>query len=263
MRCHDLEMAKAEVRRIDAPSTSMRVPKVAELIADDLRRKIIRGQLPVGDTLPNETTLLENYNVSRPTLREALRLLESEGLVSVKRGAQGGRVHVPDISVAARHVALQMQVRGTTMEDLFAARRVIEPGAVRILAEAKSKATVKALRQQVDAELALLDQPDAYASAATMFHEMLIQLAGNNTLTIFSELVLEIVDRHHHDTFARASGLERAYTEEAHEHHQLVVDLIERGDAEEAEAFWRRHIEGAATRAVRHLGPKTIVDLLG
>jgi len=250
------------LRGMAGPAPSMRVPKVAELVANDLRRKIIRGQLPVGDTLPNEPTLLEIYRVSRPTLREALRVLESEGLVSVKRGAQGGRVHVPDISVAARHVALQLQVRDTTMEDLFAARRVIEPGAVRMLAERRAKSVVKALREQLAVEAELLDQPDAYAGAATDFHVLLVELAGNNTLTIFSQLVLEIVSRHHHDTFARAVGLEREYAEEAHEHHTRVVDLVEQGAADEAEAFWRFHIEGAAVRAMRHLGPKTIVDLL-
>jgi DNA-binding FadR family transcriptional regulator len=255
-------MARAEDFRLEPPVASMRVPKVAELVANDLRRKIIRGQLPVGDTLPNEPTLLELYHVSRPTLREALRILESEGLVSIKRGAQGGQVHVPDVSVAARHVALQMQVRGTTIEDLFAARRVIEPGAVRMLAESASSTVVAALREQLDAERPLLDKPNAYATAATRFHEMLVELTGNNTLTIMSELVLAIVDRHHHETFARASGLEREYTQEASEHHAHVVDLIEQREAEEAESFWRFHVEGGAARALRHLGPTTIVDLL-
>jgi DNA-binding FadR family transcriptional regulator len=241
----------------------MRVPKVAELVAADLRRKIIRGQLPTGDTLPNEPALLEIYKVSRPTLREALRILESEGLVSVKRGAQGGQVHLPDVSVAARHVALQLQVRNTTMEDLFRARRVLEPGAVRMLAEQPTKAAIKALREQQVKELDLLDQPDAYATAATRFHELLVDLAGNTTLSMLSKVLLEIVDRHHHDTFARASGLEREYTEEASEHHRHVIDLIEEGKSDEAATFWREHIDGAAVRAVRHLGPKTIVDLLG
>jgi DNA-binding FadR family transcriptional regulator len=241
----------------------MRVPKMAELVANDLRRKIIRGQLPPGGMLPSEPSLLAVYHVSRPTLREALRLLESEGLISVKRGAQGARVHLPDISVAARHAALQLQLEGTTMEDLFAARRVLEPGAVRSLAERSSRAAVvKRLREQQEIEPSLLEQPDAYASAATRFHELLVELADNKTLTLFSRMLSEIVDRHHHDTFARASGLEREYTEEATDHHRHVIDLIEAGDADEAERFWRYHIDGAATLALRHLGPKTIVDLL-
>ncbi len=240
----------------------MRVPKVAELVADDLRRQIIRGQLPVGDTLPSEPALLELYSVSRPTLREALRILESEGLVSIKRGAHGGRVHLPDVGVAARHVALQLQVRQTTMEDLFAARRALEPGAVRMLAEAASPEVVTALREQLATEALLLAQPDAFATAATRFHQLLIELTGNSTLTILGELVSEIVERHHHETFARASGHEGEYTRTGHEHHTHVIDLIEHGDADGAEAFWRFHMEGAAERALLHLGPTTIVDLL-
>jgi DNA-binding FadR family transcriptional regulator len=248
---------------MEPPVGSMRVPKVAELVASDLRRRIIRGEMPPGDSLPSEPALIEVYNVSRPTLREALRILESEGLLSVKRGAQGGRVHLPDVSVAARHVAVLLQVRGTTIEDVFAARRIIEPGLVRLLAEKPSPEIVDALRAQQEKEVALLDQPDAYATEATRFHKLLVEVAGINTLTLFSELVLEIVDRHHHDTFARATGLEREYTSEGSEHHVRVIDLIEAGEAEEAEAFWRFHIDGAATRALKHLGPKTIVDLLG
>lgn len=255
-------MVDTSPRHLDGPTAPMRVPKVAELVANDLRRKIIRGQLPVGDTLPTEPTLLEIYHVSRPTLREALRILESEGLVSIKRGAQGGQVHLPDVAVAARHVALQMQLRRTTMEDLFVARRVLEPGAVRMLAEDASPAIVAALRAQLDVERGLLESPDAYATAATRFHELLVELTGNSSLTILSELVREIVDRHHHETFARAAGFELDYTREASEHHAHVVDLIEQGRVEDAEAFWRVHVDGGAAVALRHLGPTTIVDLL-
>src|SRR4051794_2911660 len=105
-----------------AGGSGVRVPKAAELVASDLRRQIIRRTLSAGDALPNETALMEVYDVSRPTLREALRILESEGLVSVKRGAHGGaRVHLPDVSIAAKYAALLLQVRGTTIADVFEA----------------------------------------------------------------------------------------------------------------------------------------------
>ena len=252
----------AAPRHLDAPAAPMRVPKVAELVANDLRRKIIRGQLPVGATLPNEPALLDIYHVSRPTLREALRILETEGLVTIKRGAQGGQVHLPDVSVAARHVALQLQVRHTTMEDLFAARRVLEPGAVRMLAESPTPEVVAALREQLAVERQLIGSPDAYATAATRFHELLVELTANSTLAILCGLVGEIVARHHHETFARATGSELDYAHEASEHHAHVVDLIEQGKTEDAEAFWRDHVAGGAAVALRHLGPTTIVDLL-
>src|ERR1700680_2909057 len=73
-----------------ADSAVLRVPKTAELIAERLRGQIIRGELTEGDALPNETELVEKFGVSRPTLREALRVLESESLLDITRGMRGG-----------------------------------------------------------------------------------------------------------------------------------------------------------------------------
>src|SRR5213080_2961741 len=100
----------------------LRAPKTAELIASDLRRQIVRGELTAGATLPSEMLLMEQYGVSRPTLREAFRILESESLISVRRGARGGaRVVSPDIAVAARYVGLLLQMSGTTIADVYEA----------------------------------------------------------------------------------------------------------------------------------------------
>src|SRR5947207_2228594 len=96
----------------------VRVPKTAELVAAQLRRQIVRGELKEGDALPPEAALMEQFGVSRPTLREAFRVLESESLISIRRGSRGGaRVHTPNGEVAARHAGLLLQVRGTTLGD--------------------------------------------------------------------------------------------------------------------------------------------------
>ena len=68
----------------------VRAPKTAELIASQLRGQIVRGELKAGDTLPPEITLMEQFGVSRPTLREAFRILETESLIDVRRGSRGG-----------------------------------------------------------------------------------------------------------------------------------------------------------------------------
>ena len=73
----------------------VRVPKTAELVASHLRRQIVRGELKEGDALPPESALMEQFGVSRPTLREAFRVLESEALISVRRGARAARVSTP------------------------------------------------------------------------------------------------------------------------------------------------------------------------
>src|SRR3546814_18276473 len=68
----------------------VRIPKAAEIIAQAIRRRIVLGDLVEGDLLPTEPDLLTQFDVSRPTLREAIRLLDAEGLVRVLRGAKGG-----------------------------------------------------------------------------------------------------------------------------------------------------------------------------
>lgn len=251
-------------QRAGVTDSSIRVPKAAQLVSDHLRRRIVVGQLAAGDPLPNESALMEMFQVSRPTLREALRILESEGLITVKRGAHGGaRVQLPDVGVAARYAALLLQVRNTTMEDLFNARRVIEPAAARMLAEKHPRAALKELRAHLADEAAAVDDHEKYSELATRFHELLVELAGNRTLALFSEMLHDIVGRHNKATFANAPALRREYAEVGVEHHRHLVELIAGGKADEAEEFWRMHIDGAASRALQALGPKTIVDLLG
>ena len=106
----------------------LHVPKMAEMIADRLRRQIVRGELAEGETLPSEQQLQARFVVSRPTLREAYRILESESLITIRRGAHGGAVvRVPNSDVAARYAALILEYRGTPLDDLYQARIVIEP----------------------------------------------------------------------------------------------------------------------------------------
>ena len=83
----------------------MRVPKMADMIADHIRNRILDGELKEGDSLPSEAQLLEGFGVSRPTLREAFRVLETEKLISVSRGSRkGATVHAPTIDIVSRYM---------------------------------------------------------------------------------------------------------------------------------------------------------------
>ena len=89
---------------MDNGSARIRVPKTSELVADQIRRQIIRGDLNEGDSLPPEGTLLATLGISRPTLREAFRILEAESLISVVRGSRSGaRVHRPSTELVSRY----------------------------------------------------------------------------------------------------------------------------------------------------------------
>src|SRR3954470_12553997 len=103
-------------------------PSVAEMVADVIRARIVAGTLPDGSMLPKQDQLISEFQVSRPSFREALRILESEGLLSVRRGNVGGaQVHAPTPDNAARTLGLVLQARNVALDDLAAALSVIEP----------------------------------------------------------------------------------------------------------------------------------------
>ena len=92
-----------------APRSSnrpIRVPKTAEIVSDSIRQRIISGELQEGDSLPPESQLMEDFSISRPTLREAFRILEAEQLISVVRGSRtGARVHLPHVESVSRYAS--------------------------------------------------------------------------------------------------------------------------------------------------------------
>jgi len=137
---------------------------------------IVSGELSEGESLGREPELIERFGVSRPSLREALRILEAEGLVSVVRGVHGGVVaHEPDQRMTARTAALVLQARNVPLADVFDARGLIEPLAVRTIATRRDrKSTVRDLRALVDEQVAAIEDPIQFGVANAAFHERLV-----------------------------------------------------------------------------------------
>ena len=244
-------------------SDPIRIPKAAVVVANRLRRGIVHGQFEPDQGLPNETELMALYGVSRSVVREALRILESESLIEVKRGAGGGaRVRWPHIGIAARPTALLLQLEGATLADLFEARAILEPAAVRRVATMRPEGWLDRLRRRHADELAVMGDADAYAHAATLFHEEIIELAQNKTLAVMGRLLLDIVDTHHRMTLAALGESHAIACETVDQWHGPLIELLERGAVDEAVEHWANHLERAAELALEGLGPTTVVDLL-
>lgn len=239
-----------------------RVPKAAELVARHLRNKIVRGELQEGDTLPREAELIEEFGVSRPTLREALRVLESESLIIIRRGARGGaRVKGVSSESAARYAGMLLQARGTTIADLYRARIVLEPPAARMLADQGSKKTIKALRKELEEDALAADSAEDYVLRAARFHEQVMALAGNQTLAVLGEMLNEIIELHAAATPEQVT-ISPQVTHLSLRDHEHLVELIEEGDGAGAEAFWRKHLEDGMDAMLKGLGSKKVLDLL-
>ena len=233
-------------------------------IADELRGLIVSGALSEGESLGHEPDLVERFGVSRPSLREALRILEAEGLITVVRGVRGGViVHAPDQRVTARAAALLLQARNVSLADVCEARSLLEPIAARSITRARGrKAAVKELRALVRNEQDAIEDPDAFGVANAAFHQRLVSLGGNQTLSIVAEMLDEIVGRavtavsRGDDAFGSLAMRRRGLRSQ-----ERLLDLIDAGKGTEAEAHWRSHMQ-VVGRVMLGRSASTVVDLV-
>lgn len=256
----------------------LRAPKTAELIATHLRRQIVRGEVKLGETLPPEPDLMAQYGVSRPTLREALRILEAESLIYVRRGARGGpQVTAPELSVAARHVGLFLQMQGTTIADVYEARTALEPICARLLAERRTNQDLVDLRACVEDLHALVlagedrvPDPRAWGEQTYRFHELVLQRSGNKTLAVQGGVLQDIVAKHLSETVARSfddpasRGPREQRFNRTRRSYLKLIDLVEVRDHDGAERHWRNHMDAAQKYVLSDdLKNKSVVDLFG
>lgn len=176
-----------------------RYRKASEVIADELRARIACGDLVDGDLLPNEKSLQEEFDVSRPTLREAMRILEAEGLLVTSRGGpKGSRVTLPSARHAARYAGLILQVRGATISDIFALRTLVEPAAARLIAEREPRPDLGELRRLLDEMGEARANPREVARKLHAFDQALLALSGNEALNLVGQMMAHILSLHLH-----------------------------------------------------------------
>jgi DNA-binding FadR family transcriptional regulator len=261
-------MVASDTRQV---GRNIRAAKTGEMIATYLRAKIVRGELAAGDSLPSEAELMRQFEVSRPTLREAFRILETESLIVIRRGARGARITAPRIEVAARYVGLVMQMSGTTLADLYEARSLIEPEAAALLAEHRTDGDLADMAACIDRlESPLAPGPDdaadarAWLPAAQEFHDLLTQRAGNKTLAIQSLVLREVVDCHLLLAAREPSGegLTADGFRKAIRSYRKLLALVQARDADGARRHWQAHM-AVAGRALlpEQLRSATVLDM--
>src|ERR1700712_941159 len=156
-----------------------RVPKTADIVADLIRGRIIRGELKEGDFLPPEGQLMATLGISRPTLRESFRILEAEMLISVVRGSRtGARVHHPRVESVSRYAGFVLAAQGTTIADIYEARPAIEPYIARRLAERPVAGATDRLREEAE-RLTNFVETGRYVDfmiGLAEFHRLLVEL---------------------------------------------------------------------------------------
>jgi GntR family transcriptional regulator, transcriptional repressor for pyruvate dehydrogenase complex len=228
---------------------------VSEAIARDIVRRIGAEELTPGTQLPPEAKMLEEYRVGRGSLREALRILEVHGLISIKPGPRGGptvdQVHTEHFG---RMATLYFQMDGVTFADLLDARVIMEPTLAAMAAQRRDPQLTSELTRFTGTSR--MDDEE-YARDADDFHRLVAAMSGNPVMTLFGQSLTDILrDRLPPPLFPKSR---RGAVLNV---HYAIARAVIDGDAGRAEQLMREHMtEYAAYVRRRHPGlMREVVD---
>lgn len=213
--------------------------RVPDRIADVLVTQIKSGDLKVGDALPTERELCEQFSTSRPTVREALSQLQLRGYVETGSGKRP-RVTAPsieDVLTAAAGNISEILGNVESAAHLEQMRQFIEAGAARVAAAHSSNVQVAKMRSALEENFAAIGSND-FAATDIAFHRAIVSVVGN-------PIILKLHDMFVSNLLAQRPDLDdpRAYDEMAYEEHRKIYEAVLNGDVVAATDLIDAHLE--------------------
>jgi len=214
--------------------------KLPERIAAAIVHDIVSEGLKPGDRLPKEAEMQDRFQVGRGSLREALRILEIHGVISLRSGPNGGPV-VTAVSPhdVARTFSLYLNVSGARLGELVQARMFIEPIVARMAAENPDPQARGRLEEAMAFEASIPANDSRYIEAANNFHYAITSMTGNGVIDLLATSLKEL-----YTTRIVSSGVASRTTEPTiRNEHREIGEAILAGDGARAEALMRSHME--------------------
>jgi DNA-binding FadR family transcriptional regulator len=214
--------------------------RVSQLVAAELRSMILHGQFNGLDRLPPERSFADEFGVSKHHFREALRLLEQDGLVEVRSGRNGGVfLSTPSVDVLTRTFSGMLARKGTMLADLMQARLAIEPAAAELAVERATDEDIASLHEIIAQQEALSDYE---SDLNTRFHVALVSAAHNETLLLMMRSIESIIESV--DIDARRITPVRPIVDDSVHAHKAILRALERRDAATVRRRVHIHIVG-------------------
>jgi DNA-binding FadR family transcriptional regulator len=222
------------------------------MVATELRNEILSGVYAEGELFPRQQDLVDRFGVSPPPVREALRILETEGLISVQRGREGGAVvHRPRLAKVTYMLGMVLQADGVPVEDAIAAYGHLEPLIASMCAAQPDRATtiVPVLRENVALAASTLPDGRRFRTIAAQFHREMHTHVGNRTVAALI-LSLDVLVSSQIKKLSTESGFLRAFDDidirrASLREHELLVERVAAGDEDGAYDLAREHMSEA------------------
>lgn len=238
--------------------SSIRAVSTYELVVEQVKRAIFLGRFVPGDKLPAERDLAAQMIVSRTTIREAMRVLEGEGLIQVKRGAAGGLVVKAQTNLQPNEIEAYMEGQRELLDSIFEYRVANECMAARLAATRRSKDQLRRLNSCFKTMKHLCETPEMRAITANIarfraldseFHLVLAEASGN-------PFIMRAIEESRTAMFLPIGKVFKKLEDSANDHHEEILTAIKDRDPERAAEAMRLHIT-TSRESLENLMPQT------
>ena len=230
-------------RRSPITLSPLEVPKASDVLAHELRERILEGEFEEGTALPPERDLVQQAGMSRTTVREALRILEVQGLVRIKAGRAGGAfVQRPDRQSMADSAALLIRGRQIRSAALMETREALEPECAYLAARYRTDADM----EEIEAANRAIAEPDtdlAHFLEANLRWHLAVATASHNE--ILAGLMIALSQAIYRLTESEGV-VDETVRQETLRAHDRVTDAIRDGDGDAARRRMSRHVRAYA-----------------
>lgn len=208
-----------------------------QLVSTELQRLILEGTLKPGDPLPPEVDLAERFGVNRSTVREGIRQLESEGMVS-REGRKRLTVSIPDATDLSPRLTRAMVMQQVTFRELWQVAAQLEPLSAELAASAATEESLSKLRTNLAAMEAAVEADESPVDLDMEFHSLLADATGNRVLLLSREPVAILLYNAFETVRPRMEQAARRNLEA----HKQVVDAVADRDPIVAREWMQRHL---------------------
>ncbi|MBQ7859062.1 MAG: FadR family transcriptional regulator [Faecalibacterium sp.] len=222
--------------------------RASEIIYEQVKEMILKGELNPGDRLPSERNMMEMFQRSRPTIREALRMLERTGYIRIVAGSNGAVVLEPDDKNIQQTMEDALQVGHISLAEMSEYRRISEDATIVWACSRRTDEDLAALRAQLDKMAACVEQPEEYIGMDPAYHGLLAKAAKNQVGIVMNKTFSAI-----NQNFMRTKivgmtpAAQKKMFRKVHEMHEEIYRAVQAGDEQRARTAMAQHLSAFET----------------
>ena len=246
-------MEKAVLIKSKSTWSPVRANSVANQIVVQVREALFEGRFQPGNLVGSEKDLAAQFDVSRITVRDALRTLETMGIIEIRVGAGGGaRIAQGNLNHYSDALSVQFKLSGITEQEILDLQIAIEGAAIELAASKRNQADLNKLSSLLDEAEVLLNDPAAFTQSGQKFHLAIVEASGNRAfIAQFKSLRYVVWSKN-------AKRAKREIALHALKIHKNIYEVIKDGDPEAARKLMVAHMESIRAMTFPKNTEKTI-----